>query len=373
MTTRRLLAAVSFAIACLVVAPGARAAILYTVPETQQVDPADTISLDVRLNSENDVVNAVQVRMLYDPAALDVVEVSKAGSFLTLWTEEPSIDAKAGVLTFSGGTPNGSYVVNGRLVTVVFRSKHLGASNVLFDTGTSGVYRNDGLGTKVALTAKPATIDVALTGRALTITSSTHPEPDTWYAKSFLQFDWNAAPDALYAYLLSDDPTALPDTRFGARLRDALYTNVDDGAYTFTLQEKLPNDTWGTPIRRRVLVDTTPPDAFTPLLTRDVVPGALALVFAAHDATSAVTGYVVQEGDDVTRNATSPYVLHDQTQHQKLTVTAHDAAGNLRVATVAPSTSPIATQKFPTLPFVLGALLIAAAGGALYVVRRPRR
>lgn len=372
MTIRRLaIIAIIFA-ACMLAAPAARAAVLYTMPETQTVEPDDTVTVDVRLNSENDTINAVQARVLFDPSALEVVEVSKAGSFLVLWTEQPKVDAKAGVITFSGGTPNGSYVVNGRLVSIVFRSKHLGSTTVLFDTGTSGVYRNDGLGTKVSLTAKPATIDVALTGRSLVINSTTHPNPDAWYAKSFLQFDWNVTPEAVYAYLLTGDPAALPDTRFGARLRDAMYSNMKDGAYTFTLQEKLPNDTWGTPVRRRVLVDTKPPAAFTPQLTRDVVPGKLALIFDTTDATSAVVRYSVQEGKTMTENATNPYVLNDQTQHQPITVTAYDAAGNLTSATVAASTTPVTSSAFPIMPVALGAFLVLVAGAAVFVVRRKR-
>lgn len=370
MTIRRFLIASSIFAACLVGASAVQAAVLYTLPEAQSVDPADTVTLDVRLNSENDTINAVQARILFDPTALEVVEVSKAGSFLVLWPEEPKVDVKAGVITFTGGTPNGSYVVNGRLVSIVFRSKHLGSTNVLFDTGTSGVYRNDGLGTKVALSAKPATIDVALTGRTLTINSTTHPNADTWYPSSFIKFDWNVMPDAQYAYLLSDNPTALPDTRFGASLREAMYTNLKDGAYMFVLQEKLPNDTWGTPVRRRALVDTKPPDAFTPQLTRDVVPGKLALVFAAHDATSAVVRYRAQEGDMVTESATSPYTLLDQTQHRQIIITAYDSAGNFTTATIAPSTSPVASRAFPVALVALGALMVLVAGAAIVIVRR---
>jgi hypothetical protein len=374
MTIRRFLIACSIVGACLVTAHAASAAILYTMPEAQQAEPNDTFTLDVRLNSQNDTINAVQARVLYDPSALEVLEVSKAGSFLVLWTEEPKVDAKAGVVTFSGGTPNGSYVVNGRLVTIVFRSKRLGSTNVLFDTGTSGVYRNDGFGTKVVLTAKPATITVALTGRSLVINSSSHPDPDVWYAKSFLQFDWNAAPDALYAYLLTDEPTALPDTRFGARLRDAMYSNVEDGAYTFVLQEKLPNDSWGTTIRRRVLVDTEPPEAFTPQLTRDVVPGKLVLIFAATDTTSSVSRYVIQEGDRTTENATSPYILHDQTQHQRITVTAYDAAGNATDAVVLANTAPVAGKLFSVQRVLLVALLVLIVGTGMAILWRwPRR
>ncbi|MEK7518585.1 MAG: cohesin domain-containing protein [Patescibacteria group bacterium] len=372
MILRRLILASSIAAACFLAVPAARAAIIYTLPETQQVDPADTFTVDVRLNSENDIINAAQVRVLYDPTALEVITVSKADSFLVLWTEQPKVDATAGVITFSGGTPNGSYVVNGRLVTITFRSKHLGSTNVLFDTGTAGVYRNDGFGTKVTLTAKPATINVALTGRAISIHSTTHPDPDTWYANSFFQVFWDVAADAVYAYRFSDDPTAVPDTRFGAAVREAMYSNVKDGAYTFTLQEKLINDTWGKPVHRRVLVDTKPPEAFTLQLTRDVVPGKLVLVFDTTDATSSVTRYAVREGNEVTENALSPYMLQDQTQHQLITVTAYDAAGNSTDAVVPASTAPVAAQSFPTLPVALGTLLLIALGATVVIVRKRR-
>ena len=141
---------------------------------------------------------------------------------------------------------------------------------------------------------------------------------------------------------------------------------------TFTLQEKLPSDTWGTPVRRRVLVDTKPPEAFTPQLTRDVVPEKLALVFDTTDATSSVTWYDVQEGDVITERAMSPYLLLDQTQHQPITVTAYDAAGNSVAAMIAPSTTSVATKSFPILPVTLGAFLLILVGATVVVVRRRR-
>jgi hypothetical protein len=359
-TLSRAFISMALATLCLLGGRAAQAAILSISPDQQSVAPGETVVAAVRLQSEHEIVNAAQVRVLYDAHALEVVTVSKAGSLLVLWPEEPKVDARAGVITFTGGIPNGSYVADGLLVTIVFRSLQLGQSPVLIDAGVSGVYRNDGLGTKAKLTVVPGTIDVRSSVSTLSISSPSHPDENAWYNRSIVQFTWTAAAGAQYAYTFSSDPNAQPDTRRGLVVSDATFSNVHDGTSYFILQEHLPNDTWAKPLIRRVNIDTTNPDLFTPQLTRDVIPGKLALVFLTRDATSSIVQYRVQEGGTITEHATSPYVLHDQTQHQQLTVTAYDAAGNATVATISPSTSPVA-GKVPLVPLiVLGAILVLA-------------
>jgi hypothetical protein len=322
-----------------------------------------TFVVEVRLDSEKQIINAVQARITYDPQVLEFIQVSKSGSFLTLWAEEPKVDTTAGVITFTGGIPNGSYVISGRVISLVFRATTLGTTTIGIDSGTTGVYLNDGLGTKAALKVKAVNLEVIVPTSTLNITSSTQPEENSWYTNHTVHLEWTATQGAQYAYLLSEDPAALPDTRFGAFVDEASYTEVKDGIHYFILQEHLPNDTWGSPVRRRVLIDSTSPEAFTPTLTSDVVPGKLVLVFQATDSTSGVVKYDVQEGDTVSSNATSPYTLRDQQQKSTLTIKAYDSAGNVRVATIA--ANPTASRQIPYLP-IAGGIAVVIIGGLLF-------
>ncbi len=360
--------------ACAIVLPRvARASILYVTPESQTVAVNRTAVVDVRLNSENVVVNAVQVRVTYNPKAVDVLEVSKVGSFLKLWTAEPHIDPGAGVITFSGGVPNGSYVINGRLISLVVRPKIIGTTTVSVDVGASSVHANDGLGTATALTATPARLDAQFLGTELMISSPSHPDEDAWYQNASVQFSWPAVEGALYAYVLSDDPNAIPDTRFGVHTADVSYSNAQEGTHFFALAERLPNDGWGPVVRRRVRVDRSAPLPFTIQPTGDVVPGKLVLVFATTDAISQVVRYRVQEGDNVVENASSPYVLRDQQFRSDVRISAFDAAGNEQVATLAAQPIAGASRRAPVGLLAGGALLLVLCAGAVLAVRRAHR
>lgn len=347
----------------------AAAAVLYTSPETQSIGVNSTAVMDVRLNSEKEIVNAVEVRLSYNPTALEVVAVSKAGSFLTLWTQEPVVDATAGTITFSGGTPHGSYVINGRLLAVVVRPKHLGTSTLTLDAQASGVYLNDGLGTRAPLTVKNGILEAKAFAGSLAIQSATHPDETAWYRSPTALLTWTATPDALYAFVMSEDPTAVPDTRFGQKTAEATFSSLQDGLHYFALVERLPNDAWGIVQRRRVQVDGTAPEPFTPQVTGDVVPGKRVVVFATTDVTSQVVRWRVQEGSHVTESASSPYVLRDPQQREALVISAFDAAGNERSQTLPGSGA--APDRAPYVPvLVVGIVVVLLCGVAVVVVRR---
>jgi hypothetical protein len=362
----------SFTLLFLVLAQSnAHAAVLSIIPAKLAAAQDQLAVVEIRLNSEQQVVNAVEGRVTYDPLTLEIVEVSKAGSFLTLWAAGPTVDSTAGVVAFVGGVPNGSYVINGRVLSLVFRPKVLGTTTVGFDAALSSVRLNDGKGTATPLRAETSTVTIGVSNSTINVVSSTHPQENSWYSSKDVQIAWTPTKDALYAYALSDEPAALPDDRFGTQVAVAAFADSTDGAHYFILRERLPKDIWRTVAIRRVLIDTTNPVDFTPVLTRDVVPGKLALVFQTTDETSEIVRYRVQEGDTVTDNATSPYTLQDQKQRSALLVSAFDSAGNERRAKLPGSGLPV--ERSPYLPILaVGILLILLSGGAVLVVRRRK-
>lgn len=83
-------------------------------------------------------------------------------------------------------------------------------------------------------------------------------------------------------------------------------------------------------------IDTTPPEKFVPLLSRspEIFDGQWFLVFDTTDKGSGIAKYQVREGNGEFKDATSPYLILDQSLNQKLTVRAIDNAGNFRDAQV---------------------------------------
>ncbi|PIS40736.1 MAG: hypothetical protein COT26_01725 [Candidatus Kerfeldbacteria bacterium CG08_land_8_20_14_0_20_43_14] len=350
----------------------AQAAILFVSPEHDTVDQNQTVVAEVRLDSEKQIINVVQGRITYDPQILEFVEASKAGSFFSLWPEEPKADTTAGVITFAGGAPNGSYAVNGKVLTLVFKGKSLGLTKIDIDSGTSGVYLNDGLGTKANLTVKGGAITVQVPTSTLDLLSPTHPDENTWYKSKEVKFTWNVAKDAMYVYVFSSDPAALPDERFAVRTGEISFANTEDGIHYFILKERLPNDKWAEPIRRRVQIDSTQPEPIIYKLTRDVAPDKLVLVFSSKDGISQIAKYQIIEGDQITENATSPYILKDQKQSQAIIIKAYDSAGNMQEVTI-PAASPSVAKNFNiywTIAAGLGALILLVVR---LVLRRKSR
>ncbi len=100
-------------------------------------------------------------------------------------------------------------------------------------------------------------------------------------------------------------------------------------------------------------VDVVPPDDFSPLVARDpaLFGGKYFVSFSTRDNVSGIVGYQVAEstskegsGDYQTlawHDASSPYVLSDQSLQSYIYVKAIDGAGNTRVVVIPPSPSAV--------------------------------
>lgn len=94
----------------------------------------------------------------------------------------------------------------------------------------------------------------------------------------------------------------------------------------------------GTPVRNDwstlVSSDTTPPEPFTLTLGSDpsVYDGKKFITFGTTDAASGIDRYEVVEGSASPVVSAGTYVLVNQESSERLTVSAYDKAGNVRVA-----------------------------------------
>lgn len=307
----------------------ASAAVLSAYPDHRTVNVNDTFSVDIRLNSEQQVVNVVSAVITYPKDQLEVTSVSHGGSFLTLWPVEPTIDSSAGTITLTGGIPNGSYVSDGKIVTITFTTKDVGGVEIGFAESSTSVLLNDGLGTPAPLTLLTGIYNVEARP-SIAITSPTHPDQDTWYPSRDVTFEWPMTKNAEYSYVLSENPDDVPDDTAERTSGKITYEDVSDGAHTFILKEKQQGKTWELAGRRRVLVDTTAPELLQAAINRDnsVLVGQYYLTFTATDHASGVDHFDVREGSTTYRGISSPFILKQQNPDIWLTVTAYDHAGN---------------------------------------------
>ena len=123
-------------------------AILYFAPYQGGIlHVGETAEVDVNVHARVPI-NAIGTTITFPEDTLEVVGISKAKSFLDLWTEETSIDEQRGRVHFSGGTlEKGGLTGVGVALTLTVRAKKSGSATLSFLNPQ--VLAHDGLGDAV--------------------------------------------------------------------------------------------------------------------------------------------------------------------------------------------------------------------------------
>ena len=89
-------------------------------------------------------MNAVDIVVSFDNNVLEVENISKENSIISLWVDEPIYDNDVGKIEFSGVIPGG-FNGEGDLLSISFKTKHAGNGRIKFTR--ADVFANDGNGT----------------------------------------------------------------------------------------------------------------------------------------------------------------------------------------------------------------------------------
>ena len=342
------------------VAEKAKAAIVSVTPQHNNISYGETFVVDLRLNSEKEIINAIQATITYPANILNIIDISKGGSFLTLWPQEPIIDEEAVTIKFAAGIPHGSYVVDGKVISLIFRAISSGSAEIDFDEELSSVHLNDGQGTKTETEFISGIYQIS-PAVLINIISPTHPNENVWYRNNSPIFEWTVKQGAQYSYTLADGPDEVPDTRPEAVTGEVAYTSLVDGIYYFILNERQPEKGWAVAGKRRVMIDQTPPLSFEYLIGSDltVYNGKKFLSFSTTDLTSGIDHYDVIEGGKAYRNQQSPYLLKDQSLKKTITVRAFDKAGNSAESSLGTKSEKLGQNSNRYMLISVGLVIIA--------------
>ncbi len=308
---------------------------IHLVTSQGLVQTGDILTAEIQLNSGGQNVNAVEVVLQYAPQQLQVVSVTRQQSVLTLWPEVPRWDAQLGEVHMTGGRPGGFYAVNASLATVYFRALTSGPVQLGFDLDQTAAYLHDGKGTRLPLESSETEIQVGSNLQPrLELISTTHPTPEYWSHGTSVHVGWVVEPDTEYSYEFSTDPSVLPDATPEKKVGSVEYTGLTDGVYFFTIKQRAIGQPWSALIQRRFLIDGTPPASFTiQRVSSGLANRATWLIWNTTDQTSGLVGYrLAVDGRDVGA-VSSPLNFDDAWRGHRLTITATDAAGNIRTAT----------------------------------------
>lgn len=148
-------------------------ATLYLIPDSGIYYRGDTFLAEIKLDTEGEYINAVEVGLSFPKDVLEVVDFSKGNSVLTLWLKEPEFSSENGLVSFIGGTPAGYQGPDGTLGKIVFKIRETDAKQNAKLTQNAGIkflgnsqaLLNDGLGTKANLKTRGANFDILSGGQ----------------------------------------------------------------------------------------------------------------------------------------------------------------------------------------------------------------
>lgn len=137
---------VSMLFGCTVKAEDNQSAFLFFNTLPAQIKEGERVTVDVKINSQKQSVNAVSGALSFPTSLLQVVSISKEKSIINLWTEEPRLISNK--ILFEGIILNpGFQGSNGVIFHIIFEAKKSGSVSINFNEGS--ILANDGLGTNV--------------------------------------------------------------------------------------------------------------------------------------------------------------------------------------------------------------------------------
>ncbi len=232
------------------------AATFSITPQSATKSVGDTFSVSVSASSASQAVNAVSGTLDYSSGTLELVSISKGGSIVNLWVQEPSYSNSAGTASFEGVILNPGFTGgSGRVLTYTFRAKAQGTGTVRLLNGS--MLANDGSATELFTGANTASYTI--TPKQATTEPEKKPTPPTSEdgvrpALQITALERANLGDTAMRFAISVKNTETTYTTFSVRLdqeKAIEWTDDGDGIYT------IPNLTPGPHILLVKALDTT--------------------------------------------------------------------------------------------------------------------
>lgn len=337
-----------------------QAANLSISPASGSYSVGDSFSVNVLVSSPDQSVNAVSGSLIFPADKLQVTSISKVGSVVNFWVQEPTYSNVTGSADFEGVILNPGFTgASGKVVVVNFRAKASGIASISYAAGS--ILANDGNGTNILDSngLRGSQIAISVLGPqvesestettpqifsgplAPIIKSSTHPNSSSWYSENTVKFSWDVPEGINSVRLLYDRfPNSRPTVIYTPVVKEKELKDLEDGIWYFHAQFR-DSQGWGSVAHYKFQIDTEAPDKFQIKFvdgdnTENPLPVAL---FNTTDSGSGIEYYKVKigDGDFITLNKeeveSNPYTLPAGPSGKKtVLVQAFDKAGNYETA-----------------------------------------
>lgn len=297
----------------------AKATGLYFLPSSGSYTIGQTFTVSVYVSSPDQAINAVSGVISFPQDKLQIISLSKTGSVMSLWVQEPSFSNISGTINFEGIVLNPGFIGNsGKIIDIIFKTKASGITPLSFVSAS--VLANDGNGTNILASLGSANYSVITTTttatsprtpmprtpiidarapKAVVISSETHPDPNKWYSSATAKFSWTLTDDITATRLLiSKNPNAVPTILYTPPIVSKTVTNLDEGILYFYVQ--LQNKYgWGDIARFRLQIDYTPPGPLEIRIDNEGNPANSQPIFwfKTNDSFSGLDFYSIEIGD----------------------------------------------------------------------------
>lgn len=321
---------------------------------TEILSVGDVVSVDVSLTNNQDSVNAVSGKIRFPSDILQAVSISKAGSILSIWPQEPNFSNTEGYLSFEGAIPNpGFNSSTGKVVTINFKAIKSGKAKVETETDST-VLVNDGNATNVVGTFGYVEFNVntkispSIPG--IVIKSLSYPDSTKWYASREASFEWDI-PEGITSIRTSydDKENSSPTKAYSPAISNRSFTVDKDGVMYMHVQAKT-NDGWGNVSNYKFQIDTEAPKFIKSYFVDGSIISNLtpAVSVNLEDNMSGIDhiNMSVDGGNSFSYifNEKNLYTLPKQVSGKHtLTINAFDKAGNISTTTVDYSILPVPT------------------------------
>ncbi|TSC90982.1 MAG: Uncharacterized protein CEN90_709 [Parcubacteria group bacterium Licking1014_17] len=200
-------------------------------------------------------MNAADGVLNFSKDLMELTGISKTGSIVTLWVQEPAYSNSNGSLDYGGVVLNPGYNgTSGTILTATFRVKGAGTGAVSFSSAS--VLANDGLGTNILssssggsysfISKKAATPSpVAKTPTpapklAPAVFSSTHPDQNKWYRNNNPVVGWSVPADVKEVRIDLDKTSTVPQAGYPPTTAEKSFVGVNDGVWYVNVQFIMP-------------------------------------------------------------------------------------------------------------------------------------
>jgi hypothetical protein len=219
------------------------AADLYILPSSKDLNVGDTLNVSVYIDSLDQAMNAVSFRISYPEDLLRFVSLTKTGTIINLWVQEPK--GGNGEVFAEGIVLNPGFTGSrGKILNITFKALNSGKADISFVSGA--VLANDGLGTNILKNMKGGSYAISKVSVAKPsisylptpkITSPTHPDQEKWYNNNDPVFEWKVPEGVVEVRVLyGKNPDAIPTVRYSPPISKKSLTNIPDGTYWFNVQ-----------------------------------------------------------------------------------------------------------------------------------------